>query len=514
MGKPQALTKYPFQKGTQCRKALWLHYFRPECKSPPSPDQQAIMDKGKEVGVIARELFPGGIDVSHNETIYGRKLFQETQKALQSKQQIFYEAAFETLDGRMNCRADIFVRTKRSTKLIEVKSSTSIKTPEHILDLAFQYYVLKNSSYSGPTVEVYIAYLNKEYVRGETIDIDELFVVEDVTKLVMDAQMQIESYLQQFELVLSNDKRCPSDNVSEACFKPYACPFYDHCWKDMPETTVFNISRLRKTKAAEMIEKGIVEPHQIPRDYKLSEAQWIEVDAYRTGKARIDKAAIRNFLTELELHDSTLWMDFESYMAGIPEHIGTRPYQQICFQYCVLERTPAGDLIKREFLAERGKDPRRDFVENLLEDTGGRQPIIVYNEAFEATRLKEFAIEFPEYAVDIKGRLCRLKDLMVPFAKKHYYHPQMKGSYSIKAVMPALLGQELSYDNLRIQNGSMAMSMYERLHHLSLNEQAEIRAALLEYCHLDCLSMVRVTEALCELVNHKSIYHELRPVPR
>ncbi|HET6992083.1 MAG TPA: hypothetical protein VFJ43_12195, partial [Bacteroidia bacterium] len=142
-----------------------MNYFNPELKTPPSPEQQMIMDKGKEVGIFARNLYPGGIDLSQNETVYGRKLFDETQKALKTDEQIFYEAAFETLDGGMNFKADIFVRCEKNTKLIEVKSSTKIKAPEHILDLAFQYYVLKNSSYVGPPIEVYIAYLNNEYVR-------------------------------------------------------------------------------------------------------------------------------------------------------------------------------------------------------------------------------------------------------------------------------------------------------------------------------------------------------------
>jgi hypothetical protein len=499
MNKP--LTKYPFQKGTQCHKAIWLNYFSPELKTPPSPEQQMIMDKGKEVGIIARSLYSGGIDISQKETIYGRKLLEETQKVLQSDEQIFYEAAFETLDGEMNFKADIFVRSERKTKLIEVKSSTKIKEPEHILDLAFQYYVLKNSSYVGPPIEVYMAYLNNEYVRGETLDIDELFIIENVTRRIIDAQVLVKNYLRQFAIVLAEGKKCPNIKVSEACFKPYGCAFYEHCWKDMPQTTVFNISRLRKSKAAKMIEQGIVEPHQIPADTKLSIQQWTEVDAARTGKPIINKSEIQKFLNSLELNRETLWMDFETYMSPWPEYPGTRTYQQMCFQYCVLHRSANGKIERREFLAERGRDPRRAFIEHLLDDTDGEEYIIVYNQAFEISRLTELKREFPEYTVDIDQRIKRIKDLLEPFTKRYYYSPLMNGSVSLKKVLEVMVdSDELSYKNLSIRNGAMAMNMYGKFQQLSLLEQIETRRALLEYCFVDCLGMIKVAEALENLL--------------
>lgn len=495
------ITKYPFQKGTQCSKAIWLHQYNPEVKTPPTPEQQMVMAKGTEVGLFARNLYPGGFDVSKNNTVYGRKLLEETQHALNTNVQIFYEAAFETYDKTMNFKADLLVQCEKNTRLIEVKSSTSIKVPEQILDLAFQYFVLKNSSYTGPPIQVHIAYINNQYVRGQKIDVDKLFITENITRRIIDAQVLIKNYLKQFSLVLANEKKCPTVNVSEACFKPYQCPFFDHCWKDMPATTVFNISRLRKSKAAKMVEDGIVEPHQIPENTKLSIEQWTEVHAARTGKPTINKKEIKDFLASLELEDQTFWMDFESFMPAIPEFIGTKPYQQICFQYCVLIRQKDGTIERREFLAERGSDPRKLFIKHLLKDTEGKGNIIVYNQAFEIARLRELAREYPEYRDEIDERIGRIKDLLIPFSKKYYYHPLMRGSASIKSVLPVLVPpEELSYKKLSIRNGAVAMAKYEKFQELPLVEQIETRRALLEYCHLDCLSMVKIVEALQKLI--------------
>jgi hypothetical protein len=497
----KSLTKYPFIAATRCEKSLWLNYFSPELKTPVTTEQQMVMDKGTAVGNFAWNLFPDGIDVSQGNTLFGKKLFDATQKAMEEDQQVFYEAGFETVCKRMNCKVDILIRSERSSKLIEVKSSTSIKEPQHILDLAFQYYVLTNSNYNGPKIEVYIAHLNKEYIREEELDIDDLFIVENVTRRIIDAQVLVKNYLQQFFKVLEEGKKCPDVKVSEVCFTPYRCPFFEHCWKDLPKTTVFNISRLRKSKATKLVAKGVIEPSQVPDDVKLSAEQWIEVDSYRSGKASIKRGEIKSFLDTLEMNEQTLWMDFETFMSPIPEFVGTRPYQQICFQYCVLIRNANSEIERKEFLAERGKDPRKSFIKHLLEDTKGKGNIIVYNQSFEIARMNELAKEFPEYKSQIEERISRIKDLLIPFAKKYYYHPLMNGSASIKAVLPVLVPEEeTSYKNLSIKNGAMAMNLYERFHQLSLSEQIQTRRALLEYCHVDCLAMIEVAKALQNLL--------------
>ena len=88
----------------------------------------------------------------------------------------------------------------------------------------------------------------------------------------------------------------------------------------------------------------------------------------------------------------------------------------------------------------------------------------------------------------------RVADLMVPFRKKHLYTPDMNGSYSLKAVLPALV-PDLSYSNLEIQEGGSAGLTYESLYNDTGPESiATKRENLLKYCELDTLSMVRILE--------------------
>ena len=190
-------------------------------------------------------------------------------------------------------------------------------------------------------------------------------------------------------------------------------------------------------------------------------------------------------------------MDFETFQPAVPLFDNSRPYQQIPFQYSIhYKESKESQITHYEFLAEQGEDPRQKFVKNLLEDTSSKGDIIVYSKTFEITRLKEIANDFPAYAEQIEERISRIKDLMIPFRQKYYYSPEMKGSYSIKAVLPALV-PELSYDELEINEGGLASIAFETLQiETDLIIIAEIKAQLLEYCKLDTLAMVRILEKL------------------
>lgn len=493
------LSKYPFLQG--CTKAIWLHYNSPELKSPISSESQMKFEKGKQVGILARQIYAGGIDLSKNETVWGQELIDATQEALNTDKRIFYEAAFETLDKTAMFKADIFVVSEKRTMLIEVKSSTDIKEPQHLLDIGFQYYVLTHSSYSGPPIEVYIAYLNKDYVLGEELDIEELFILENITSKVKSVQVLVNRYMTQFKTALSK-KKSPNISIDTMCSLPYECSFKAHCWKGVPEHSVFNIGRIRKTKAMQLYQNNIIEPSQIPRDTKLTDAQWIEVDAAIEGKPSINKKEIRLFLDALNLDGPTFFMDFETVMYATPKYKGNRCYQQLCFQYCVLYRDSAdSEIIRREYIADPSSDPRESFVTNLLKATEGDGFIIVYNESFEKSRLKELAILFPQFANEIEKRISRIRDLMYPFSKRYYYHPAMKGSHSIKKILPILVPEkELSYKGLSIANGAVAMSKYEIFNTLTYKEQLETKKALFEYCYTDTLSMIKIADALQELI--------------
>ncbi|MEO5571070.1 MAG: Dna2/Cas4 domain-containing protein, partial [Bacteroidia bacterium] len=236
------LSKYPFLKARECVKALYLNYHYPGLAAPPDEEQLMNFSTGNKVGLIGRQLHPGGIDLSDNNKVWGIKLLDKTQKALKTEQSVFYEAAFTTKCKQFVCRVDILKREKSRNVVVEVKSSTSLSFPEHILDVGFQYKILKEVFNDKPLV-MYLAFLNKDYVRKNSLNVKELFTVIDVTERAKAVQGIIEKYINIFSKVLK-DNSTPEVEIGEQCTKPFKCAFYDYCWKDIPKYSVWNISRI------------------------------------------------------------------------------------------------------------------------------------------------------------------------------------------------------------------------------------------------------------------------------
>ena len=114
---------------------------------------------------------------------------------------------------------------------------------------------------------------------------------------------------------------------------------------------------------------------------------------------------------------------------------------------------------------------------------------------------QKFSQSFPDLSERLKNIISNIRDLMVPFQKGHYVTPSMNGSYSIKYVLPALVPEMAqAYKQLDgVQNGGEAMNAYAGLAMMKEEEQERIRHALLEYCKLDTLAMVRVLNKLREI---------------
>ena len=143
-----------------------------------------------------------------------------------------------------------------------------------------------------------------------------------------------------------------------------------------------------------------------------------------------------------------------------------------------------------------GIDPRKELIEKLLKEIPENACVVVYNKSFETGILNSLGNWFPEYKEKIATIIDNILDLMTPFQKKDIYLWQMRGSYSIKAALP-LLVPELSYKDMEIKDGEMAMNAYFAMtKSKDPSEIEKIRKALLEYCKLDTFGMVKMVEKM------------------
>ena len=215
----------------------------------------------------------------------------------------------------------------------------------------------------------------------------------------------------------------------------------------------------------------------------------------------IDKDGIRDFMDTLSY--PIYFLDFETTQAVIPEFEGTKPYQQIPFQYSLhYIEYEGGPLLHKEFLSESGTDPRRAIAERLCEDIPMNVCVTAYNKAFECSRIKELAATFPDLSDHLMNIGSNIKDLLVPFQSGYYYTKAMGGSFSIKSVLPALFPDDpaLDYHNLeQIHNGGEAMSIFPKIKDMPSEEAERTRHNLLKYCELDTYAMVKVWERLKEI---------------
>lgn len=459
------ISKSSYCSGIQCPKILWLKTFMPD-EAVIDSGTQAKFESGHDVGDYAKRYYGDYEEIQIDFDDRQNSILQAVERTKKliddGKTKNIAEATFVTQNTF--CMVDILrVLSNGEVEIVEVKSATSVKE-QYYDDVAFQYYVLTKCGYK--VAKASLMHINNQYVRRGDIDVQQLFIVEDITEKAIAKQEEIEPNLECF-VRISNQEDEPEMEVGEQCSNPYPCAYQEHCWTN---------------------------------------------DDYEKRKKYFDnkchKEKIQEFLDSLSY--PLYFLDFETFQSVIPRYNDSRPYQQIPFQYSlhILDKKD-GTLKHKEFLAKDSlTDPRHALVEQLCNDIPKNVCVIAYNMTFEKriiAEMTEVYLNLAEHLWAIHGNMV---DLMKPFRislgkyTSAYYCQEMQGSYSIKAVMPALCPDFAdAYDKLPlIHNGGEAMEIFPRLHNETLEEQEKIRNGLLEYCKLDTLAMVKVLEKVYEKV--------------
>ena len=485
------LSKSLYIRGLQCEKSLWLKKKMPEVLQAPDDGAQAVFDTGTSVGELACELFSGGERIEYTGD-FGSQM-AKTKELMEHGTKVVYEATF-CFDGIL-VMVDILCVGDDGLVINEVKSSTSVKEV-YIDDAAIQYYVISSLGYKVSAVN--IIHIDNSYVRGEKLELEKFFHAEDVTEQVKQKQADIPQNLSKFDEILSKDTE-PEVDIGPQCSDPYTCDAWGYCWREqrgMPEYSIFDISGLRNKKKFELYKSGVVKFEDIKELDKFNVSQQIQIRSELSGEQIIDKEAIKEFLETLSY--PLYHLDFETFQQAVPEFVGLSPYEQIPFQFSIHKDDGKGNLKHFEFLAEVGADPRYELALNLIKFIPQDACVLAYNMSFEKRVIRRLAANYLLISNELMAIHDNIKDLMAPFASKSYYHPKMRGSYSIKYVLPALVPEfESAYKDLNlIHHGGEAMQAYEAMAYMPAKERNVYKKALLAYCKLDTLAMVKVLEKL------------------
>lgn len=505
-----ALSKSKYCGLWQCPKIAWLRKYRPGALVL---DDSVIsrMKAGNEVGDLAMGLFGDYVEVTayDGEKLDLAKMIADTRIEMEKRTPVICEASFS--HNGLYCAVDILKKDGDGWAIYEVKSSTKHQKEDgsyeddkeiYIADISYQKYVLEHCGVK--VTGTYLICLNGDYVFDGTLDLNRLFFISDAAEAVKNEIGNIEYNVAIAEKLLQSDEE-PDIDLNESCRTPYPCAFWSYCTMHIPQLSVFDIYRLWFSKKIDFYRKGWITYKDLLLHAPIkNEKQLRQIEfALEEKGTYVDKDAIAAFLRD-HITFPLYFLDFETMQPVIPRFVGTRPYMQIPFQYSLhyIEHE-GGELKHKEFLAESGPDPRRALAERLCEDIPMNVCVTAYNKAFECTRLKELAAEFPDLAEHLLNIRDNIVDLLVPFQSGWYYNRAMGGSFSIKSVLPAIFPDdpELDYHNLEgVHNGSEAMTIFPKIKDMPPEEQAKARRDLLKYCKLDTYAMVKVWEELVRVV--------------
>jgi predicted RecB family nuclease len=491
------LSKSRFLAGSQCHRRLWWQVHDPLARElEPDPSLRARLHTGHAVGEAARAFLPGGVLIRLVPERAGEAI-EATARALASGARRIYEACFS--HQGVFAAIDVLERARAGFCVIEVKSTLSVK-PQHITDAAIQTWIARRCGLE--VVRTEIMHLDR---HARWPDREHLFTRVDVTQEVERLLPTVEPELARQRTMLTGS--LPAVSVGEHCNRPYACPFVNRCWPRLPSDHVSELYYLAPERVVELESHGFRTIRQVPEHVQLNPVAARQRRAVRSQTVVVEPGLDRVLA---QLAGPLAFLDFETIAPAIPRWDGCAPFETVPVQFSVhIERPAPAGIEHRAWLAEPGVDPREELAVALLAATAGARHVLAYHAPFEEQQIHALARAVPRVAEPLRQLAGRLVDLL-PIVRRHVYHPDFHGSFSLKKVLPALV-PELSYEDLGIVDGLAASRVLE---HMLLGSEsappadgttrAELRRELLRYCERDTLALVRLLRRLRDLARRES----------
>lgn len=472
---------------------MYLTIHQPELEAPFTPETLALFAQGNEVGAKAREYYAGGVLIDKKPWDFTGAL-ERTRELLANGTPIIYEAAFEY----MGCyaRADIiqFSPESKRWRILEVKSSTKVK-PEHYDDVGLQVWIMAKSGL--PIEQINIVHLNS---NCRYPDLDNLFAEVDVTNEIREKYLSVQPKITEIVSTLKQPD-VPDIDIGSYCLAPTKCGFTEHCWqqKNIPEMSIFNLPRIHN-RQWDLYYSGITALDD-PRLTDLNEMQERVVQCFKTGERYIDNKGIQTALANWQY--PLVFLDFETINPALPRYEGCRPFEQVPFQFSAhICQLPDSDTLHKEFLHDNADDPRPALIPALLDACGEQGSIVAYYARFEMDRIQALA----DYSTEHRDALLKLLDRFVDpltIIRDTVYDNAFAGSFSLKSVAPALLGESHSYDGMLVANGGDAQRAFEELISPATPTARKniIKNAMIEYCKKDTFVMVDLVKWLYQIID-------------
>ena len=468
------LTKSAFLEFLKCKKTLWLQLRDPDAFQWPETtefDRMLVAD-----GYAVEEAVKAHITTLPDPAAYSFQHVYETEEGLFARADIVYSNEDGTID------------------IWEIKASTGLTTAgaDHVNDAAFQAVV---ATRAGHTVRrIGIVHVNGDYVLGEVLDTAEFLVFADITEAARERIALIEQTADAALAFIRSDdidrKGCDCLNKS----KGQHCAAFSYFNPGIPDPSIFDIPRLSRSRRNEFLEAGTLGLSAVDAS-TLTPIQSAVVRAAQSGRPLVNKPAIDRFLEALDY--PLYFYDYETFGSAIPIAPGLKPHEQVPVQASLHVLAEDGALRHAECLTE-SPGAHGEIIDFLTREIGPAGHLISWNASFEASCNDRLARLHPQHTAFLQNLNDRTRDLMEVF-KQDYVDPNFGGSTSIKKILPVLV-PNLGYNTDSVHDGAGAMEAWRQLvTSKDENIKASLRIALLSYCKLDTLAMVRIHQFLAAL---------------
>ena len=398
------LSKSTYIKGEQCEKALYLFKNRPFLRDKLSMEQRAKFKRGTDVGILAQQYFPGGINMTPSSpSQFGKKVMETLKNLTNPAVNVMYEAVFQYDDTLI--MLDIIVRDGDKWRAIEVKSSLSI-SPTYMKDAALQYYVLKGCNV--PLSDIQLMYINADYIRYGILDLSQLFVFQSVKDYAEQYQVDIAKNIAHFKDIIKQP-HSPKIAIGNQCDTPYRCEFHGHCWKDMPNE--------------------LVKPYSI--DYK---------PLYELLGDRNQPTAFLNLLF---------------YRPAVPLFDGDKPYTEFIIGFSILSNNGQSDKIYHwNCLDDLSK--WKDSLGILSEQLSGFERVVCFAPQNITASLQKYN---SLYSKDLNYKIFNFRDVL---QQSGFHHEKVKTDFSLKNVYESIFPDKTLFEHSRIILNALSENILER----------------------------------------------------
>jgi len=476
----------------QCPKKLYLEKHHPEL-AVVSGQTESQFATGHEVGAVAQQLY--GTAESVEVAFDFKTMLQETRRLIEGGADFpIFEATFRY--ENVLVRVDVLLPDGDSWRVVEVKASTSVKD-YHVLDCAIQDWVLRNTGL--PVTSIALAHVDNQFVYRGDGDYRGLLVEQDLTDATRNVEPRVEEMVAAARDAVIGPM--PDIAVGPQCNKPYECPFITTCWPTDAKYPVMGLGG-SKAKLGQYVAEGCKDIRDVDADEITAESQLRIHRVTCDGEPEILDGA-RYELSSLGY--PRYYLDFETIGPAVPIWPGTRPYANIPVQWSCHIDDGTGDgslagMRHEEFLDLSGDPPMRPLAEKLIACLGESGPVLMYTN-YEQHVIETLIGMLPTLQEPLQNIVGRLFDLH-PVVKNNYYHPDMLGSWSIKAVLPTI-NPRMDYRKLEgIKEGTAASDGFLEAIGAgrwsqpgmgpTAERKAELEAQLLRYCRFDTEAMVEI----------------------